>query len=187
MQLHITTTNLRKLVETEMEKCQREGTITQSERIAVQNINGHSGPIVDDYYLKMDRNEDAFNGRAAFEKYLEKEGIPFDSGLPPVDSSDWNPKETLTHAPWGTEHPGYGKTTARNMRVKWSALEINYIREWIKHNNDCVAINRIAKCLIHIKSDENAFPIFHVNHILNSGRLRTGYDKALQELGLVDN
>lgn len=181
MQLNITTTNIRKLVEIEMERCKRDGVINENEREAVKSINGHSSPIVKDFYLKLDRNADAHNGRIAFAKLFEGEGIEFKAHSP---EADWNFKDDLVHAPWGTNHPAYNKTTPKNMRVQWSNEEIEYIMKWIVQNKDTLAVNRVAKCLHHIEQDEQAYPVFHLNHVLTSARLRTGYDKAMKMLNV---
>lgn len=182
MQLNITTTNIRKLVEIEMEKCKRDGIINEQEREAVKNINGHSSPTVADFYLKLDRDADAHNGRMAFAKLLHEDGLEFQ--IKGGQTEDWNFKDDLVHAPWGTKHPSYNKTTPKNMRVHWSKDEIDYICQWIITNKDTLAVNRVAKCLHHIEQDDQAYPIFHVNHVLTSARLRTGYDKAIKMLNV---
>ena len=45
--MHITTTNIRKLVETTAEDMCDEGVIDAKQRKAVSNINGHSSATVD--------------------------------------------------------------------------------------------------------------------------------------------
>ena len=72
---------------------------------------------------------------------------------------------------WGTEHPSYGK---KQKRAAWTQREIEYIGDFlIKHKN---IINIAAACLDKIWHDSAAVPIFHINHIKDSARLRTGLD-----------
>ncbi len=44
--------------------------------------------------------------------------------------------------------------------------------------------NLMANCLVSIKADPAAVPIFHTFHIVNSARLRPGYEAYLKENGL---
>lgn len=168
-----------------MEFCKREGFISEVEREAVRNINGHSSQIVDDFYLKLDRNADAHNGRLAFEKLLKRDGIEYNAQQ--IDNPKWHFKDELTHAPWGTTHPSYEKLSGRNVRIKWSDEELQYIKDWICKSNQVVvaSANRVAKCLKHIQDDHKAYPIFHVNHVLTSARLRTGFEKACKMFELL--
>ncbi len=182
MQLNVTTTSIRKLVEMEMEAAVRAKIISPQERIAVQNINGHTSAVVQDFYLKLDRTADAAFGRDAFSKVFRHIGAgEEDSGGIVCDPSNvWPDKDELKHAPWGTTHPNFTKPTTRNMRVPWSHNEIGYIMGWIAREGDLALNgNRVARCLHYICKDSSAYPIFHLHHIMNSGRLRTGFDKAM--------
>ncbi len=183
MQLKITTTSIRKLVEIQMEALKRKGIINEEEREAIKNINGHSSRIVEDCYLKMDRDADASHGRNAFGKLLEYEGLQYDTNTNQLEGKElWRDADDLQHAPWGTNHPSFGHDTPKNMRAPWSPAEIDYLLDWIDSHPKLITgnTNKIAKCLHHIENDEKALPIFHLNHVLNSGRLRTGFEKALQ-------
>lgn len=64
--LTVTTTTIRGLVETSMHQKFRNGEISEVERTAVQNINGHTSETTRDYYLLEDRIEDVANARNAF-------------------------------------------------------------------------------------------------------------------------
>jgi len=161
----------------ETENTRRQGVITQDERDAIKNISGHNSATVNDFYLKIDRSADACRGREAFNKLMEAEGIPL---LKQSFQTEWQFKDDLVHAPWGTQHPSFNKSTPKNMRVKWSPEELQYIYDWIMMNQNIVTVNKVAKCLHHIEKDERAYPIFHLNHVLTSARLRTGFDRALQ-------
>lgn len=176
MQLHITTNNIGKLVETTFEKCSREGVITTTEREAVRNINGHSSATTERYYLKLDRCADAVNGRSAFEKVLNNVGLDYNPNRPDCESN-WPAEETTDYRPWGTMHPSFNKVSkSMCQRAIWSDDELNYLGRWIDKfgtDNSC----RVARCLHHIYQDESATPIFHQIHVLNSGRLRAGFDR----------
>lgn len=62
----VTTTAIRGLVETTMHKKYKAGEITDVQRSAVQNINGHTSEVTRDYYLLEDREEDVAQARDAF-------------------------------------------------------------------------------------------------------------------------
>ena len=64
--LTVTTTAIRGLVETTMHQKWKAGEISEIEKTAVQNINGHTSETTRDYYLLEDRREDVVNARAAF-------------------------------------------------------------------------------------------------------------------------
>jgi hypothetical protein len=66
-QLHITTTNIRKLTETEADAMCDKGQITPVARKAVSNINGHSDTTVKNYYLKKKRRQDAHDSQQMFD------------------------------------------------------------------------------------------------------------------------
>ena len=58
-----------------------------------------------------------------------------------------------------------------------------FIKNWCEKEKtrNPIVINLAAKCLKAIKLDPNARMIFHHRHVLNSARLRSGYDKAFKE------
>lgn len=64
--LSVTTTGIRGLVETEMDKKHKSGVITEAEKNAVHNINGHTSAVTRDYYLFEDRASDVARARSAF-------------------------------------------------------------------------------------------------------------------------
>ncbi len=180
MHLNVTTNGIRKLMEIQAEKAKREGIITETEREAIRNVNGHSPAVCKDFYLKMDRNADSAHARNCLGTIYASIGETYNANaLNPMES--WEISDELAYAPWGTKHPSFEKQTPKNMRVPWSDAEIRYIENWIKKEK-ILGGNRVAKCLRAIKADENAIPIFHANHTLNSGRLRTGFDRAYENV-----
>jgi hypothetical protein len=66
MKLHVTTTAIRALVETEVRNAQLLGDIDAEGRQAVHNVNGHTGAVVKDFYLRHDRTADARIARETF-------------------------------------------------------------------------------------------------------------------------
>ena len=64
--LSVTTTGIRGLVETEMHKKFKNGEISEVEKNAVHNINGHTSETTRDYYLFEDRADDVAHARNAF-------------------------------------------------------------------------------------------------------------------------
>ena len=78
--LKITSTRIRSIVETCFEDLLDDGTISKVQRHAIQNVNGHDGQTMKDYYLKKSRRQDAKNAFDAFDIYDEVNGINnFDS------------------------------------------------------------------------------------------------------------
>jgi hypothetical protein len=64
LQLHITTTTIRAIVETAAEDALRKGVIDQTKRAAISNVNGHSGATTQRHYVMQSRIADVHNGRA---------------------------------------------------------------------------------------------------------------------------
>ena len=69
--LKITSTRIRSIVETCFEDLLDNGTISKVQRHAIQNVNGHDGQTMKDYYLKKSRRQDAKNAFDAFDIYDE--------------------------------------------------------------------------------------------------------------------
>lgn len=70
--LRVTITAIRSLVETLMHKKMQQGLITQEQRNAVMNINGHSSATTEAYYVMEDRTDDVYNARSAFDAAVEE-------------------------------------------------------------------------------------------------------------------
>lgn len=69
--LRVTITAIRSLVETMMHKKMQQGVITQEQRNAVMNINGHSSATTEAYYVMEDRVDDVYHARSAFDAAVE--------------------------------------------------------------------------------------------------------------------
>jgi hypothetical protein len=72
---------------------------------------------------------------------------------------------------WGRLHPQYAADT---QRIKWSDQEKYYIRRWLDNAGQGSSQHRVKDLLDHIRKDEHARAIFHVNHIVDGTRLRHG-------------
>lgn len=70
--LSVSTTGIRSLVETTMHKRFQKGEISEAQRTAVQNINGHSSNVTKDFYLLEDRVADVHAARAAFQLEMDE-------------------------------------------------------------------------------------------------------------------
>mmetsp|Transcript_20277 Transcript_20277/g.33942 ORF Transcript_20277/g.33942 Transcript_20277/m.33942 type:complete len:580 (+) Transcript_20277:520-2259(+) len=255
LRLNVSTTGIRGLVETYMAKLHDQELITTEARNAVQTINGHSGQVTKDFYIKKARAEEVKLTRDAFsaipnddpaagvdgsllmdnwmDEWIETEPAAVPLPLPPsaplpqapavtpltpnasaaahyratllasTSASDppvtvspavlamtqtpptatasyhaallaqWNPASSLKAADWGNARDDYGRQISR---ADWTDAEVLYIGEWVEdfRKQHPHYVNVAAKLLEHIRKDPAAVPIFHANHVLDSGRLRTG-------------
>jgi hypothetical protein len=73
LNLHITSTTIRSLMETHADKMMKRGEITEEERTAVMTINGHSSSTTRNYYIRQDRAANVRNSRAIFGRVPETE------------------------------------------------------------------------------------------------------------------
>jgi hypothetical protein len=162
---HVTSTSIRSLIETEAEIMKDEGKITLTERNAVSTINGHSSKTTEDYYVKMSMRKTVSDSRHFFAQVT---GID-DTNLFEESSFEVKAPE------WGTRHPDFGKNGIKHV---WTDEETNYLQfviDKLVHNNNSKN-NLMSRCLKFIRNDPNAIPIFHKDHILNSARLRAGWE-----------
>lgn len=84
------------------------------------------------------------------------------------------PRLSVDEPVWGMMHPDY---TSQNRRILWSSQEMEYIQDWLVDNSHRTK-NRATELLKHIRLDTNSHHIFHVNHIVDSTRLRHGIRKV---------
>jgi hypothetical protein len=73
LNISITTTNIRSLVETETETLYRNGMISKSERSAISFINGHTSQTTNDYYVRENMNQHVDQARNVFSYISNKE------------------------------------------------------------------------------------------------------------------
>jgi hypothetical protein len=220
LQLHITTTAIRSLVETTMDTMHAQGRITNEQRASIHAINGHSGATTKDYYIQKVRGNDVQHAREAFQAMFgaakdaaaaaaDVEAAAADVDQAQSDNTAWSPlplpinaqsrtesassrtpsmptsplpalpvlwqqRPAVVAIDFGTAHPDY-KSTA--VKARWTDEEKDYIGRWCarKLNENPLTNSVVAKCRKHILQDPDAWPIFHANHVLDSGRLRNGY------------
>ena len=187
LNLHITTTSIRSLVETSMSDLHDQGLITNQQLLSVQAINGHTSAVAKDYYIHKARGNDVIHAREAF-SHLSAPLAPvdnlqaaFDSASPkplppdrPVATTAWSQAPKAAALQFGMAHPDFG---TKGKRARWTEEEVSYIGSWcankMRENPHCTTL--VAQCREHILTDPFALPIFHSIHVLDSGRLRTGY------------
>jgi len=180
MKLSITTTKIRSLIETEAEDKFQKQLISKEERQSIMNINGHTSQIVQDYYIKRDRHQDVQNARNAIaqitnqsdEQNIISEDYDYDFDFD-IDYENGS-IEKHTQSEWGSCHPNQNPNAKR---VQWSEDELNYLK-MLRNEKKLI---KSAHCLKAIMNDPACYKIFHVNHIMNSGRLRNGIDNLLRE------
>lgn len=207
--IHITTTMVRSLVETTTDVLRRQGMISAQQQQAVQNINGHTSRVTQEYYIRQARNDDVTYGRAVFDTIggLQRSNqdnvttaivqpsrleaalpvtpdtrsldIPLHSGssssflspTSPIQSDQYPVKE------WGTRHPDFA--LGFTQRCQWTPTEVQWIGRWIvKDTTDYPHMHsRISRCLKALNAEPPMWPWFHRNHVLNSARMRAGWDR----------
>ncbi len=172
--LHVTTTTIRTLVETTATQMMDEGAITQTQRAAIRNINGHTSQTTEDFYVLRDRWNDANNGRSMFNAILnnttndtnmeEEEQLNSmntrspEAEVAPGKLSPWNRTQAAIK-PWGTMHPSFTSTEEAGIpprRVHWSADEVAYIARWHTENDHDTRENKVSRCLQKIQTDPEA-------------------------------
>lgn len=79
-------------------------------------------------------------------------------------------KFSINEPMWGTEHPDFN---SQNRRITWSIREKDYIKDWLECNGQQTKC-RAMELLKHIRRDTDSHKIFHVNHIVDTTRLRHG-------------
>lgn len=198
----VTITAIRSLVETTMHKKHKEGKITEAQRTAVQNINGHSSEITKAYYLLEDRADDVLCSRGVLANdfdaaltdlvndmdpdellsYTAPEPLPRPLPLPlpqpPAPSTPWRYAPSRSAAPaaidWGTSHPDYNDDSKGT--AIWTQEEKSFLGHWCDNfRREFPEVKSVvAKCLEHIRTNAAAIRIFHKHHTLTSARLRNG-------------
>ena len=211
LQLHLTTTGMRVLVETCAEWAMRKGMITSEERDAISGLNGHSSAITKKYYVFLDRGSEISQAQALFAlPTLSSTDSPFSPPTcpprqPPASTNDvdapsidplplplqvetpfptgWTMREDLRHKQWGASHPCQA---ANPKKVVWSDGELDYLRQWLEDQMqffpDLEQNTACWRALEHINNCPQARSVFHRNHVLSTGRLRSGFDNLMPRI-----
>ena len=164
MGLHLTTTMIRSLWEIMADKAFKAAAISQEQRSAIMNINGHTSQTTKDYYLRAAREQDARHGAEVSEAITHH-------NVQLLTAADLHVTATSKYA-WGTDHPCSNATGTE--RVKWSDFEKNFVVSWCNEvvtRNPELEYKVVRMCLEHIKSDNELVSKFHMHHTLDGSRL----------------
>ena len=179
--LHITTTRIRSMVETESEQLREDGQISAADRTSILNINGHSGATADKHYVKKSRMGDVDHAQAVFQKLIPAHvdtTFPSDAYASSMQDEIMCDVAVVPAMPLaGSAHPHFAST---KQRVPWSKAELDFVGTWCTANSHFS--NVVAKCLHAIRKDPNVLPLFHAIHIQDSARLRHGWDTYRKNL-----
>ena len=151
-----------------------------------KQYTGHClSTTVKDYYLLQDRIADFKKARSSFKKVASPEG-DYDQ----TNTEDANVDDTTAvtlmepSTNWGTAHP-YGMKSDV-LKVTWSPAEIKYIgktAEEIKSQQGSSPKRLCSQILRKIIDDPAAKKIFHIHHVFDSTRIRSGYEAYLKSTG----
>jgi hypothetical protein len=182
LDVHITTTAIRSLVETQAQQLFERGVINKEQRESICHINGHSLATAEMFYIERDRIQDVYNTRDFFQLIVANDPDASDSRhYDDLDfgSVNWKPHREYEYRDWGQLHPEYGQQKKRYM---WTKQELTFIQEWyqdrVLKRCDTGRLMTVASLWNYITKGpgmEKALPIFHTHHILNATRLRHGY------------
>ena len=105
--------------------------------------------------------------------------VPVEERLLP-SSLKFSPPPAVMPRPLGEDHPERGRDSKQ--RVVWSSAEVDYIAIWCTRDQELNPGKGtiVARCRKAILLDPAARRVFHPNHVIDSARLRTGYEKFLQ-------
>ena len=159
---HISSNNIRSMVEINADTRHSKGEITSEQLAAVTRSSSHSSEAVKEYYLLKNLSTTIETARGAIDW---RNNLPLES----LASRHTVIKD------WGTNHPEY---KSEKTRIKFSDDELFYMRNlYSKFNidNRSLKLFSAAYALSAIKNDPNATAIFHERHVLTTDRLRTGY------------
>lgn len=193
----VTTTTIRSLVETEVDQLHKRGRITTEQKESVQNINGHTSETTRAYYLMEDRAADVQRTKGVltsdidtllevFATEMTEDEMQGPQEEPPAvqvtpmtvtqPAPPPTPPAALPQAPvldWGTIHPDYNTTKPT---ATWTIAEKHFVGTWCANfrQEHPGSSNAVAKCLKHIQAHPEAISIFHQYHTLDCTRLRNG-------------
>ena len=171
MQLHITTTTLRSMIESEINA---RTDLSSAERNAIHTIVGHSEKTADEFYIYSDLANSVRLAAGAFDP-------------------DGDEMELITTTPsprqyaamiWGENHPDFAKPCGA--KVRWTAEErdaivciVDELRGTPGGKHECALMASVLKV---IKQRTALYQhVFHPTHVFNSARLRSGYPELAKK------
>ncbi len=195
--LNLTTTTIRSIVATETSVLSLSGDITPEQAKSSFNMGGHSGITCAKFYQKRDREIDVQNSRVVHNKLLKSpqepkehvRGLDFSLLSPQKNEEemhdiDFSLDATISNdmpaSNIGIAHPCY---QFEGRRITWTKKEVRHVGSWCKayQKEFPAALNVVAKCLESILQDKKVREYFHPHHLMDSTRLRWGWQKFLDE------
>ena len=184
LQLNITTTVIRTVVETTSHQLLVEGTyyiqlllslatqwcnacvvvylnllgvITRAQRDAITEVNTHTSAIAREHYVRTNLSRTVHLARQAF------------AGGAEVAAP--TPAPAATPEVWGVDHPD-GASVERAM---WTVAEKQYLlKVYTRLYNDSTKNRIFSLCLKAVRADPATRAIFHVRHVASTDRLKSG-------------
>ena len=158
--LHITTTILRSMQATEMQRKCEDGLISSAALMSINKVNGHSAMTSRKYYVKTQLRLDVASARVAY-------------GMAPV--VPLVPIVPFAPMIWGRLHPNF--SSPPGMKVAWSETELGHLGALcaaILEESPAAESRMCAIALKRIRNDPSSFDVYHERHIFSSARLRVG-------------
>lgn len=208
--VHITTNTIRSLVETASEKLKNRGLISGEDRVAISNVNGHSGRTAMDYYVQQNRITDARLSNNVFQQIIgvdsnymnHNEDVAGFVGDHPdfivsneVADFSYNGNTSVatesSGTEWGSAHPNFGQRVGR---ARWTEIEISAVGNWCATKiRETPALRKqiVKHCFEYFTTNgrSSVEAIFHPLHIESATRLRHGFRIAAQlpEYAILNN
>lgn len=194
--IHMTSNDIRSLIETSAETLLGNGIITGEERQAVKNVNGHTGRTTLDYYIRQNRGNDAKLSNKVFKHISKTQVDEEESDENESEESDEDAKDEFDEEEilslnlvsqkekkdcWGTEHVHFSEKGRQ--RATWMDLEVQTIGDWCAErirNTPALRSQIVKHCWKNFTtvSKSKVMHIFHAIHIKDNTRLSQGYTKA---------
>lgn len=154
--LHITTTAIRSIVETDMEDRYRNNDIDFNTRVAVMNLGGHSSATTRDHYIRRQRDEET--------ELVNRAWRQPQPGMGCVSTpSRIEPDVGIAHEYHGVDRE----------RIPWSKAEKVWLLQWRKLNQSSSA----SQCLAAIRETAASRQLFHKHHVEDAAKLAYGLAK----------
>jgi hypothetical protein len=181
--LHITTTGIRAMFETVANEKLQASAISDTQAAAISRVIGHSRSTAQSSYISNDCYFSVVNTQSA-ESALGIRNEDTESLIEQThkDSAVSSIIQPISYSakPFGIRHPHFDSNANRipfSLEEKAKLIEIVEAEKVGTRIPDNIA----SICLRKIKTTDDLIPIFHVRHILSTGRLRS----ALKNLGYV--
>lgn len=191
--LQLSSDTCRALIETHAHEQQLAGHVSASENAAITSTNNHSSGTMKKYYLYEDSKKLARVGQVAMQRYLpidkeeedkdedeDEEGHEaMEDDEPPREDDDEPPRRNSVI---GSRH----SVPANSPKAHWDEKELTHLNSCIEQVRAGYSVagvltpHLMRDCLRIILHDDEARAIYHPRHVLNSARLRAGYEALLR-------